>query len=290
MKIGAAMAELEERRGGTLLVFAASNLELELLPALYDSLRAIGRTRRLDVLLYCRGGIVNAARRIALMLNDFTDHLAFIVPDRCESSGTIATLAGREIVAGPAAIFSPIDPALEASATPSGGGPSAVSAEDVRLFGKMAGDWFGIDETEAARQALSALCDSIFPTTLTSFYRATLEVREICEELLSLHMPDVAGEAKSRIVERLLFGHHSHSFALTAGDLAGLGLPVRRDTAIEDLGWEVANDLRATIGGGVRTTDTDDWVDALLVTRGGGRRRRRSPGVLAPAWEEVEIE
>lgn len=284
------MAELEERRASSLIVFAASNLELELLPALYDILRATGRVERLDVLLYCRGGIVNAARRIALMLNDFTDHLAFIVPDRCESSGTIAALAGREIVAGPAAIFSPIDPALEASATPSGDAPPAVSAEDVRLFGKMAGDWFGLDQAEAARHALSALCESFFPTTLTSFYRSTLEVQQICEELLSLHRSDASGEAKAQIVEKLLFGHHSHSFALTGGDLAGLGLPVRRDAAVEDLGWEVARELRATIGGGARATDNDDWIDALLITRKGGMRRRRSPGGLAPTWEEAKVE
>lgn len=284
------MAELEERRASSLIVFAASNLELELLPALYDILRATGRVERLDVLLYCRGGIVNAARRIALMLNDFTDHLAFIVPDRCESSGTIAALAGREIVAGPAAIFSPIDPALEASATPSEHAPPAVSAEDVRLFGKMAGDWFGLDQAEAARHALSALCESFFPTTLTSFYRSTLEVQQIGEELLSLHRPDDAGRAKAQIVEKLMFGHHSHSFALTGGDLAGLGLPVRRDAVIEDLGWEVARELRATIGGGARATDNDDWIDALLVTRKGGMRRRRGPGGLAPTWEEAKVE
>lgn len=284
------MAEIEERRGSTVLVFAASNLELELLPSLYDTLRGIGRTERLDVLLYCRGGIVNAARRIALMLDDFTDHLSIIVPDHCESSGTITALAAREIVAGPAAIFSPIDPSLQASATPSGDSPPAISAEDVRLFSKMARDWFGVDETKAGLQALTALCESIFPTTLTSFYRSTLEVKSICEELLSLHMPDTFEEEKSRIIEPLLFGHHSHSFALTRDDLAGLGLPVRRDAAIEDLSWEVARSLRASIGSGVRQTEHDDWFDAFLATRQNGMRRRRSVGGRAPVWEKVEIE
>lgn len=290
MKIARAIAEIERRRRSTLVVFAASNLELELLPSLYDTLRGIGNTERLDVLFYCRGGIVNAARRIALMLDDFTDHLSFIVPDRCESSGTITALAAREIVAGPVAIFSPIDPLLQTPSTPPGDAPLAISAEDVRLFGKMTQDWFGLEEPEAAVKAVSMLCESIFPTTLTSFYRSGIEVKEICEELLSLHMPPDAAEAKSHIIERLLFGHHSHSFALSGDDLAKLGLPVRRDAAIEDIGWEIVRSLRASVGGGVRSTAQEDWIDALFITRQGGMRRRRSPGGLSPAWEAAEVE
>ena len=290
MKIRRAMAEIEKRRNSRLLVFAASNLELELLPWLYDTLRGIGRTERLDVLFYCRGGVVTAARRIALMLNDSTDYLSFLVPDRCESSGTITALAAREIVAGPVAVFSPVDPLLQAPSEQSGDAPPAISAEDVRLFGKMARDWFGLGESEAGLKAAAALCESIFPTTLTSFYRSMLEARAICEELLSLHMAEEAAEARSRIVEQLLFGYHSHSFALSGGDLSRLGLPIRRDPEVEDLAWEMAAVVRGMTGSGNRKTRKEDWFDAILATRDQVRCRRRSPEGLAPAWEEGAVE
>jgi hypothetical protein len=267
------------------LVFAATNLEIEFLPPLYDTLRGLGRVERLDVLFYCRGGAVTAARRIALMLHGFADRLSFIVPDRCQSSGTILALAAREILAGEAAIFSPVDPRLQA---PAGGGdrPLAIGAEDVRLFATMAKDWFGLDEEAARARALSVLADNIFPTDLTAFYRATLEVRAICLELLSLHMPDEAGEAKGRIVDGLLHGHHSHSFPLGRADLARLGLPVTSDPPVEALAWEIAGALRRSIGGAARPTEADDWTDGLLATRDGALRRRRGPGALAPIWEE----
>jgi hypothetical protein len=288
MKIRALLEEIERRRRSRVLVFAASHLDSELLPPLYDSLREIGPTERLDLLFHCRGGEVSAVRAIALLLHGFTGRLSFIVPDRCLSSGTIAALAAHEIVAGPAALFSPVDPLLQAPLG-SDDGPSAVSAQDVRLFGEMSRAWFGLPEDEARLKALSVLCDSVFPTTLTSFYRSTLEVEAVCLELLSLHMKG-AEEAKTKIVDALLYGHHSHGFALMRDDLARLGLPLVSDPAVEDAAWEVARILRDSVGGGARAAPSDDWTDALLATRSGLRRRRRSPQEMAPAWEAGEVE
>ena len=196
-------------------------------------------------------------------------------------------LAGHEILAGEAAIFSPVDPLLQG---PGGDGPAAISAQDVRLFDAMSRDWFGLDEEAARTRAMAVLCESIFPTTLTAFYRSALEVEAVCLELLSLHMPDDAAAAKARIVDALLYGHHSHGFPLAREDLAALGLPIAADPEVEDLAWEVARELRGGIGGGARATERDDWIDGLLATRGGARRRRCSPDALGPVWEAGEIE
>lgn len=290
MKIRRQIEEIEARRRSRVIVFAASNLEIETLPALYDTLRDVGYAERLDILFYCRGGVVSAARRIALLLHDFTGHLSFLVPDRCESSGTIAALAAHEIVAGPAAVFSPVDPLLQAPLSATGELPPAISAQDVRLFGEMSRAWFGLAEEEARLKAMAVLCESIFPTDLTSFYRSTLEVEAVCLELLSLHMPEGAEEARSKIVDGVLYGHHSHRFPLSREDMQKLGLPIRSEPATEDLAWEVARTLRRSVGGAARPTEQDDWIDVLLVTRGSSRQRRRSPGGLGPVWEDGEIE
>jgi hypothetical protein len=290
VSLHALIDEIERSRDSRVLLLAASALEIDILPTLYDILRGLGRTERLDVLVYCRGGQVTAARRVGLMLDSFTRHLSFIVPDRCESSATILILAGREIVAGPVALFSPVDPMLPGPADDSGEDPSAICAEDVRLFGAMARDWFGLDSAEAQGTALSILSGSIFPTTLTAFYRSSLEVRQICHELLSLHRGEGAGESREAIVEALVSGQHSHAFPLCAGDLERLGLPVRGDEAVEGLAWEVARSLRASIGAGVRATDSDDWHDALIATRESALRRRRSRGGRGLAWEAAELE
>jgi hypothetical protein len=290
MRIRDRIADIERRRGSRLLIFAASNLETELLPALYDTLREIGGAERLDVLLHCHGGEVTAARAIALLLHQFTDHLAFIVPERCTSSATILALSGHEIVAGPAALFSPVDPLLQGPSSGADDPLGSISAQDVRLFGAMSRDWFGLPEGEAGPRALAVLCDNVFPTTLTSFYRSTLEVEAVCLELLSLHMHDGSEAEKKTIVESLLYGHHSHGFALMRDDLAGLGLPVRGDPDSEDSAWEVARALRQSVGGGSRRAAEDDWTDVLIATRSGSRRRRRSREGVGPSWENGDIE
>ena len=283
------LEQLEQARGSRVLLLAASHLELDMLPVLYDALREIGRTERLDVLFYCCGGVASAARRIALLLHDFTGHLAFIVPDRCESSGTIAALAAREIVAGPAALFSPVDPHLEASAG-SGDGVSAIAAQDVRLFARMSESWFGLTEGEARAKALAVLCDNIFPATLTSFYRSMLEVETICAELVALGLPDAPPPVRSEIVAALVHGYHSHGFSLSRDDLRGLGLPVRGDAAAEAIAWEIARGLRDAVGAGVRARAEDDWFDAVVATTARSMRRRRGPDGLAPRWESGGIE
>lgn len=283
----AAIRELEANGRARVIVFGATSLEIDLLPPLYETLRGIGRAERLDVLVFCRGGSVNAARRIALLLHEFTDQLRFVVPHYCESAATLMVLAAQEIVAGPLAIFSPTDPHLTSAEGGRDGSPSALSSQDIRLFREMSQDWFGMDRQQVQTRALPLLCESIFPTTLTSLYRCMREVQSISNELLALHMPDDAAARRTKIADTLLFDFHSHTYALTRDDLARIGLPVVRDADIEAVAWDIACHLRARIGAESRQSLEGDWYDAMLVTRDGGTRRRRSREAIASVWEAV---
>jgi hypothetical protein len=287
LNVLASIAQIEAARNSTVVVLAASNLEMDLLPQLYGTLRAVGRVPRLDVLLYCRGGIVNAARRIALLLHASTHHLGLIVPFHCESAGTVLALAARELVAGPLAMFSPIDPLLQSDSTIDGA-PPALSCQDVRMFGTMAKEWFGVDEHAAPERVLSILCENIFPSTLTSFYRATLEMQQIGEELLSLHM-GTDREVVAAIVSKLLFGFHSHSYALTGEEMRGLGLPVANDESVEHAAWEIASELTRLLGSGVRASPEADWFDCAIITRERATFRRVSREERSRVWEAREL-
>ncbi|MFN7127663.1 MAG: SDH family Clp fold serine proteinase [Brevundimonas sp.] len=290
MKLLGLIQDIEAARNTRVLILAASNLELDLLPALYDVLRSVGRTDRLDVLMFCRGGVVNAARRIALLLHDFTDQLTLIIPDRCESSGTIVTLAAHNVIAGPVAIFSPIDPLLMAGNPDVEGAPMAISAQDARLFGEMTQAWFGVASKDVGETALSALTQSVFPTTLTSFYRSCTETREIALELRARAAPDESETDRSRIIDTLLYGYHSHAYALRREDLAAIGLPITTDPVVEDIAWQIAHVLRGVIGAGVRKSIEDEWIDTVIASREGLRTRHRTPSGLAPSWDVGIVE
>lgn len=288
MTIQTCIEQLEAHRGHPVLVLASVQLEIELLPPLYEALSRLGHCEHLDVVFYSRGGVVNASRRVALLLREFAGRVSFLVPHYCESAGTVTALCADEIVAGPVAVFSPVDPLLT-QANGGRGGPLAMSAQDLRLFGEMSSAWFGLEPGEAQTRALSVLCENIFPTTLTSFYRVTREMQAICTELLAWHMPDSESERRQQIADRLIFGYHSHSYALTGDELAALGLPVRRDAEVEAMIWPAACRLRSIIGPGARDSLEEGWYDALIGTRHGTVARRRSEE-LPGRWQEWRSE
>ncbi|MEW6372117.1 MAG: hypothetical protein AB1584_14370 [Pseudomonadota bacterium] len=268
---------LERMRNSTVLVLAASHLDIELLPALYEHCRRFGQVERLDVVLHGRGGIVNAARRIALLLRGHARRLSFIVPFHCQSSATLLTLCADEIVAGELALFSPIDPLL------GGADGSSFSGLDIKQFGDMAANWFGLEPEQARSEALALLCNSIFPPSLTAFYRTNLEIEQIAGELLATRA-DAPRPGDAQLVQKLMAGYHSHNYAITGAELAALGLPVRRDDAVEALGWDISTLLQETVGGAQRASEDAPWIDALLATRAGVRLRRRHVDALAPVW------
>lgn len=279
---------IEATRHSRVLVFGSSQLEIDLLPALYDTLSGMAINGRLDVLFYSRGGVINAARRIALLFREFSDRVSFLVPHYCESAGTVAALSADEVVAGPLAIFSPVDPILTANQA-GRGGPLALSAQDLRLFEEMSRNWFGMEDAQAKSHALATLSSNIFPTTLTSFYRSTLEIEAICMEMIALHRPGAASADECRQIARtLIFGFHSHTYALTRDELEAIGVPVTRDAGLEPLMWAANQILREVIGPGARSTADSEWQDALIASSDGATVRRRSedfPGRWH-AWEE----
>ncbi len=278
--------QIEKIRNSRVLVLAASHLELEILPELYQQLLTIGHAERLDVILHARGGVVNAARRIALLLRQFTDHLSFIVPYYCESSATILTLCADEVIAGELAIFTPIDPHLHGG-SPTQEAPSSMSCLDIKEFGEMCESWFGVNAQEAKEQSLSLLCNSIFPPTLTAFYRTTLELTKIGEELIRFQLPMATELSRTQIIKHLMFNYHSHNYAITREELKSLGLNIQTSPDIEPIAWLISLSIQQTVGGAVREHIDAPWIDTLLATRDHTTIRENSTNGLLPKWNTL---
>ena len=279
--------ELEEIRRSKVLVIAASHLDMEILPALYEQLLAMGKSERLDVVLQCRGGVVNAARRIALLLRQFCRHLSFIVPYYCESSATILALAGDEIVAGEMAMFSPIDPHMNGGVAGDEEACAALSCMDLKLFPDMTKDWFGIISEEAQLQAFSQLCGSMFPPTLTAFYRTTKEVEQVAMELLAFHLPQKSEEFHKKIIHQLMYGYYSHNYAITAGEMKKLGLNIERNAKVEQLAWDISRMLQGMVGGALRQSREQAWIDVAILSANTAKTRLTSEDGMMPSWAEL---
>lgn len=277
------LAEISQRRNSNTLLLAASVLEMDALPKLYEILTQLPQKERLDVVLYGRGGEIVAARRFAILLHKFCTELTFIIPYHCQSTMTALSLSGHHIIAGDMALFSAIDPALQCEEQ------GALASEDLRLFAEMGQKWFGIDSEEARSQLLSALASSIFPTTLTSLYRSTLEVADIAKDLLAMGAPDISDGEQQKIVDKLLYGYHSHSYAPTNDDLKALGLPIVREQVIEQVSWQLVMAIQSIHGGTARDSHQDPRNDFILATPETAWVRQHYPGGFGPSWQRCEI-
>jgi hypothetical protein len=207
-------------------------------PVLYECLQQVGPVERLDLVLHTQGGRVNVSRKICLLLRSFAAQVNVLVPYKARSAGTLLCLGADQIVMGALAELGPIDPQMATTSDAQVDGPRQISAEDVRCFKQMAEAWFGLRNSE--QQILNLLCERIFPTSLSSFFRSDQQMRQIAAELLQYQLPDADGGARQRIVDQLISGYHAHDYVISRLEAEQLGLRVRATSPQEEpLIWNI---------------------------------------------------
>lgn len=238
------LSELQTLRGNP-LVFYSSTITSESVWMLYECLRKIGPTQQLDLVLSTPGGAVTVARRLALLLHEFTQHLNILVPYQARSAGTLLCLSANELILGPMAELGPIDAHLNPASMPPPDAPSTISSEDIRSFRQMAEDWFGVTREKDRLQVLALLAQRIFPATLSSFYRSDRLTRLAALELLHYQLPEVEDDIRQRIVDQLVGGYHAHDHIITRAEAQALGLRVCFTSVREEyLLWDLVKTRR----------------------------------------------
>lgn len=282
-----AIKQIEQQRNSQVLVLSAMHLDLDVLPPLYNELQRLGPVRQLDIVLQCRGGEVNAVRRIAMLLRSYCEELHILVPYFCQSAATLLAFAADQIIAGELAMFSPVDPHLHGSGM--GQAETAISSLDICKFKDMAKDWFGIDSEQNQAALLATLCEQLFPPTLTAFYRANAEVQAVGEQLLKWQLPECSSETRATMVRSLLTGYHSHHFALSGAELQTFGFKVRRETETEPLIWNISMFLQQVVGERLSTSDNDARLEAVIFSRSGSYLKAAQPDKIRPVWMQEQV-
>jgi len=230
---------LESLRDSTVLVFFGGHIGGKRLdandpPIIYEILRRLGRGKRLDVILQTEGGLISAARRIAVLLRNYADEVNFLVPGKARSAGTLLCLAGTELVLGPLGELSPLDPIIRSGRKAAPDASDSISAEEIRQFQTLAANWFNLRSEEHSMQVFSLLSQHFFPTTLSAFFRADLYVRKLGEELLRYQLPNATLAERERIVDQLVTSYPDHLHSITSAELRQLGLNARAATFAEE--------------------------------------------------------
>jgi len=238
------LGELQALRGAPVLVYS-STIHADAVRIVYEGLQRMRPTPRLDLVLSTLGGEVTTARRLALLLREFTQHLTILVPYQARSAGTLLCLSANTLILGPMAELGPIDAHIGSAGLPPPDAPGMISAEDIRAFRQMAEEWFGVNREKDRLQVLALLAQRVFPTSLSSFYRADRLTRQAAHELLRYQLPESEEKVLQQIVNQLVGGYDAHDYIITRAEARALGLQVRFPSREEEaVLWELAKTMR----------------------------------------------
>jgi ClpP class serine protease len=142
-----------------------------------DHLDAVFPTKKISLILYTTGGVVN-------MLRMFCDDLEIIVPARARSAGTLMCLGANTVVMTKQATLGPIDPSLSGLLNPQIPGAAAdarapVSVEAVRGYIEMAKQDFGVKGSKDMTDVLNRLSSMVHPLVLGSIFRSRSQIQSL---------------------------------------------------------------------------------------------------------------
>lgn len=279
--------ELQVLRGNPIIVYN-STIDHDSIQMLYECLRQIGPTQHLDLVLSTTGGTLTPTRRLALLLREFTHHLTILVPYQARSAGTLLCLSANELILGPMSELGPIDALISTAGPPPPGTPAMISAEDIRAFRQMAEEWFGVTREKDRLQVLALLAQSIFPPSLSSFYRSDQLARQTAYELLTYQLPDVEEHVRQQIITQLVGGYHSHDHVITRLEARTLGLRIHNASSQEEaLLWDLSKRMKELF----RESSAQNEEDVFGMIRSAHFCARRvRPWATVPGRERPEGE
>lgn len=233
------IAEIERIRQSKVITYitsdrpnASSQIAMEVVPRFFRHLEAIGRTNRIDLFLYTRGGDTLTPIRLVNLIREYCDELNVLVPFRCHSSGTLVCLGADAIVMGKLGELGPVDPRVVNDFNPADpnaqGGKLFISVEDVAAFIQLAKEKVSISDDQM-HSVMQVLTQHVHPLALGNVQRHHALIRTMAWKLLTLRngKTDHNEPRLKHIIDALTEKISSHDY------------PINRREAKYDIGLEV---------------------------------------------------
>ena len=197
---------------------------------LYDHLVNLdfaGKTKKIDLYIYSRGGDVSVPWRIASMVREFCDEFNILIPYKAHSAATLLSLGADNIIMGRKAELGPIDPTLVRGTAAEGAfPPQEISVEDVNAFLSFIKTRANINDQTALAQLVGVLVEQISPLTLGRVDRQDSHIRLVARKLLTSHNRKMEEEKLQSIIETLTEKIYSHGHAIGRKEAKDIGLPL----------------------------------------------------------------
>ncbi len=247
--------QIEASRGSRLISYVTGDrapfttqIAEDAVRVLRRQLDILGRSDKLDLFLYSRGGDMVAPLRIVGLLREHCDRFGVLVPYRAHSAATSIALGADEIVMGKSGELSPVDTTTGHPFNPRD--PQQpdkmlpISVEDVTSYFLLAREQAAIRDEQMVT-VFNELANKINPLALGNVYRAYRMARMVAEKLLGLHM-DTRKDKKEiqDIVEHLTEKLCIHVYPIMRAEAeTEIGLKITKpDDNLESMMWSLYED------------------------------------------------
>ncbi len=221
---------------------------------MYDLLREIGKTDKLDLFLYSRGGAIDVPWRIVTALRTVAEEWSVLIPFRANSAATLLALGADEIVLGRFGELGPIDPIMNIQRVmPVPGGPGtvmqdSVSVEDVMAYLKFVQERAGLSDQAALSTGLCKLTERLDAVALGSAYRTHSHIRDVARRMLLSRKNPHSEQTMATIVETLAERVYAHGHAIGLRAATEIGLPaVAAEPSLDKLMWDLLKEYEGDL-------------------------------------------
>ena len=219
--------KIEKARSSKVITYVTSDrpgpinarVAMDIIPIVSKQLRQIGKTSKIDLVIYSAGGDTMVPWRLVSMIREYCDTFSVLIPYKAHSAATMISLGADEIVMSDLSEISPIDPSTANVFNPVD--PTNVQAripisvEDVIAYFDLAKDKFGIKADEDLTKVFNKFVESnpqIHPLALGNVNRIHNLIRLLAKRLLKSHQRPMKDEEINKIVEIFTEKLYSHTY------------------------------------------------------------------------------
>ena len=281
----ALIEQIEQHRGSRVLCYvtgdrapASAQIGDDAVRPMYDLLREIGQTDKLDFFLYSRGGAIDVPWRIVTALRTTAKEWAVLIPFRANSAATLIALGADEIVLGKFGELGPIDPIMNIQRVmPVPGGPGtvmqdSVSVEDVMAYVKFVQERAGLSDQAALSTGLTKLTERLDAVALGNAHRTHSHIRDVARRMLLSRNEPHSEQTMATIVETLAERVYAHGHAIGLKAAEEIGLPaVAADSNLDQLMWDLLKEyeedlkLLHPVDPAAALTGTDKYTEDAVI-------------------------
>lgn len=257
--------KIEELRGSKVVTYITSDRQgpvnarvaMDIIPIISSQLRKIGKTEKIDLILYSAGGDTMVPWRLVSMIREYCEHFSVIIPYKAHSAATMISLGADEIVMSDMSELSPIDPSTSNFFNPvdpqNPQNRIQISVEEVMSYFDLAKNKFGIKSDEELTKIFNKFVEStpsIHPLALGNVNRTHNLIKVLAKRLLKSHKESLKEDEIEKVIEFLTEKLYSHKYYIgrkEAREDLGIKSVVFADKELSDLMTDIYEEYNSVM-------------------------------------------